>query len=535
MSSAALPVRARWLMPLEVLFLGSVIVAWALLVLWLGKDQSWDFRNYHWYIPYAYLNHRMGFDVAVAHQATFYNPSLDIPFYLLATHAHAWMTLTVLGAVQGSNIVPLYLLARATVQTQPRKLFAGAIALFGMTGGLTLGLAGTTYYDNVMSVFVLSGLAAIVIHREALVSGTLLRGAIVASLAGVITGMAVGFKLPEAIFAIGFGAALVLMPGDAKHRAARTAAGFVGGAIGLLIVSLHWWIVMYHVTGNPLFPYFNQFFDSPLALNESYRDVRFLPHSLEHIVFFPLLFTIDWRVADDLGFQDLRVGAAYVLALATIPVVLLGKRNRDPLVSPQAAGALFAFAGASYVIWIAVFAIYRYILLLEMLAPLLIVCAVGLWPISRRTQYILLGLVGVAAIAYTRPGWLPRAPVEDPYVSVDVPPIAHPDKTLVVMAGEAPMGYLVPSLPHRIPVLRIDGWMIQPQDGSKLTAATKRRVAAWHGDIFLIANEYEIGRAAEALSDYGLAMRYLECVDIEANLGGPYKFCPVERLKGTMP
>ena len=39
-------------------------------VVWLGKDTSWDFRNYHWYIPYAFLNERMGFDVAVAHQAT---------------------------------------------------------------------------------------------------------------------------------------------------------------------------------------------------------------------------------------------------------------------------------------------------------------------------------------------------------------------------------------------------------------------------------------------------------------------------------
>jgi hypothetical protein len=529
------PARPRFLVPREVLFLAVSILAWAIFVLWLGKDQSWDFRNYHWYIPYAYLNHRMGFDIAVAHQGTFYNPTLDIPFYLLATHTHAWIALGTLGAVQGSNVVPLYLLARSTLAIEPRKQIAGAIALLGMTGGLMLGLAGTTYYDNVMSVFVLSGLAALVLNRETFATGPLLHGAVIAALAGIATGMAVGLKLPEAIFALGFGAALILMPGDLQHRASRTAAGFVGGVIGLLIISLHWWIVMDHVTGNPLFPYFNDYFHSPLALTASYRDVRFVPHSWEHILFFPLLFTIDWRVADDLGFQDMRVGAAYVLALATIPVVLLGKRNREPLVAPDAAGTLFAFAGATYVIWIAVFAIYRYILLLEMLAPLLIVCAVGLWPVSRQTQAIVLGLIALATVAYTRPEWLPKAPVEDPYVSVDVPPIPHPDKTLVVMAGEAPMGYLVPSLPHQIPVLRIDGWMIQPQDGSKLTAATKRRVAAWHGDIYLIANEYEIGRAVEALKDYGLSMRYLECADIEANLGGPYKFCPVERLKDKTP
>ena len=47
-------------------------------------------------------------DVAVAHQASYYNPYLDIPFYWLATHTRAWVALGVLGAAQGANIVPLY-------------------------------------------------------------------------------------------------------------------------------------------------------------------------------------------------------------------------------------------------------------------------------------------------------------------------------------------------------------------------------------------------------------------------------------------
>ena len=88
------------------------ILFWAGFVIVLGKDTSWDFRNYHWYAPYAFLNHREALDVAVAHQASYYNPFLDIPFYWLATHTHAWIALGVLGAVQGANVVPLYLIAR---------------------------------------------------------------------------------------------------------------------------------------------------------------------------------------------------------------------------------------------------------------------------------------------------------------------------------------------------------------------------------------------------------------------------------------
>ncbi|HEY5338647.1 MAG TPA: hypothetical protein VIJ85_10610, partial [Rhizomicrobium sp.] len=337
------------------------------------------------------------------------------------------------------------------------------------------------------------------------------------------------------IYALGFAAALLALPGDAKHRFTRFAAGALGGVIGLALISAQWWLIMYHVTGNPLFPYFNQYFDSPLALNASYRDLRFIPSGFTHIAFYPLLFTLDWRVADDLQYADIRVCLAYLVALASIPVLIFGKRSRTPLVAPDVAAALFAFAGVAYVAWIGVFAIYRYILALEMLSPILVTAAIGLWPISRRAQLATLGVLGVLALATMRPGWLPRAPVDDPYVQVAMPAIAHPDSTLILMAGEAPMGFLAPSIPRQIPILRIDGWMIQPQDGSKLTAATMKRVANFHGDIFLIANEYEIGRAVEAIGDYGLAMRYLECQDIITNLGGPYKFCPVERLTDKKP
>ena len=136
----------------------------------LGKDTSWDFRNYHWYAPYAFLNNRLGIDVAVAHQASYYNPFLDIPFYWLATHTHSWIALAVLGAVQGANIVPLYLIAREGLAACARRqrLAAGALALLGQFGALTLTEFGTTYYDNVMSVFVFSGLAILIVNRDTL-------------------------------------------------------------------------------------------------------------------------------------------------------------------------------------------------------------------------------------------------------------------------------------------------------------------------------------------------------------------------------
>jgi len=290
----------------------------------------------------------------------------------------------------------------------------------------------------------------------------------------------------------------------------------------------YWLVKVYRETGNPLFPYFNQYFHSPLALQASYRDTRFIPHRWPKRLLLPVLFSLHWQVADDLPFQDIRVGIAYAIGILTAPLAFF--RRRDSFVDPAAVGALWAFAAVSYAIWVFVFGIYRYIVALEMLAPVLIVGGLGLWPIGRYLQAAAAALLGGAIVLTLKYDLLDRAPLGDPYVQVSLPPIANSRHSMILMTGEAPMGYLIPGLPPQIPVLRIDGWLIQPADGSKLTAATKARVAAYKGDLYVIANEYEVGRAGDALAEYGLGMRWTDCKLFSTNLGGPYRFCPLKHL-----
>ena len=522
----------------EYAFLGLGLLFWAGFVILLGKDTSWDFRNYHWYAPYALLNHRMAMDVAVAHQASYYNPYLDIPFYWLATHTRAWIALGVLGAAQGANMVPLYLMARsALVVNAPAsdiKIMAGALSLLGMVGALTLTEFGTTYYDNVMSVLILSGLAILVLKRDALRQGPLGRTAGIAAAAGLITGMAMGLKLPEMPFCVGFAAGLVALGGSWKHQVTRLLAGGGAGVIGVAIFSGPWMLHMYQLTGNPLFPYFNDYWKSPLALPVSYRDLRFVPafRPLWQQIFFPVLFTVDWHVADDLGFQDIRVMLAYLLVIAAAVLWLMRRESRDGLLEKRSAAVLFAFFAASYFVWLKFFAIYRYIILYEMLAPLLLIGAIGLLPLPRKSRYLALGAVCAACLLTARSDFLERAPVEDPYVETALPPIPHPDKTMVVMTGDAPMGFIATTLPPQIPVLRIDGWMVQPRDGTKLTKDMKRRVADHlnkGGDLYLIADAGDMARARNALADYALAIRWPECQQFDTSLIGTYQWCPIAR------
>jgi hypothetical protein len=515
---------------LEWLFLTLTVLGWAAFVVTLGKDTSWDFRNYHWYIPYALLNDRLGLDVAVAHQASYYNPLLDVPFYWLATHTSSWFAIGVLGCVQALNVVPLYILARQSLTTANPRIAAAVIALMGMTGALTLSLLGTTYYDNVLSLFMLSGIAILVVWRKTLAEGSLAATAAIAALAGLVCGSAVGLKLPEAPFAIGFAAALLVIGGNPKHIATRVIAGGIAGAIGFALFAGYWMWKMDVLTGNPLFPYFNQYFRSPLALPEPYRDARFLPDGFWDAVILPWRFTVNWAVADDLPFRDMRVFVAYAGTIIALLLALFRLKARDPVLEPRAGRIIIAFAGVSFAVWIAIFAIYRYIVGLEMLAPLVIVAAVGMMPFSLRTRLGIIGVLFLAALIYGRSDYLDRAPLGDPYVQADIPPIPRPDHSMVLMTGNAPLGYLAPLLPHQIPILRIDGWMVQPQDGTRMTREMMARVDTVlknKGDLYLIADAYDMGRAHDALAAYHLTIRWLECRVFESNLTGVYRFCPL--------
>ena len=121
----------------------------------------------------------------------------------------------------------------------------------------------------------------------------------------------------------------------------------------------------------------------------------------------------------------------------------------------------------------------------------------------------------------------------DPYIQVTIPPIAHPDRTMILMTGETPMGFLAPSFPPEIPIVRIDGWMIAPKDGSRLTADTIARVARFRGDLYVVFSGFEAARNRDALKAYGLAIVAPKCRDIVTNLSGPYAFCPLMKAPAS--
>ncbi len=68
-------------------------------------DSYWDTRNYHIYNAYAFLNGRVGFDLAPAMMQSYFNPLLDVPYYLMAMHWPPRLVGFVMGTMHGLNFV----------------------------------------------------------------------------------------------------------------------------------------------------------------------------------------------------------------------------------------------------------------------------------------------------------------------------------------------------------------------------------------------------------------------------------------------
>jgi hypothetical protein len=512
----------------ELAFIAIVVLAFGSISIFLGKGEGWDFRNYHWYDAYAFLHARLGFDVAVAHHATYFNPLIHLPFYWLATAGTCWLALFYIGALYGLNVLPLYLLARSALTLRDNRWLAAALALAGLFGSTVISMLGNTSYDTVLSALVFGGLAVLIVKRDALCAAAR-PAAAAAARAGLLIGAATGLKLVESFYAWGFALVLLLLPGRPAVRTARLLAGGAAGIAAVVLCAGFWFLTLERATGNPLFPFYNSVFRSPLIDPTFFGSTNFPPVGFWSALSFPFRFLLDYRTADDAPFRDLRIPLLYVLLPVASLWFAVARPRSARLVAAPTTRILFIFAAGSYAAWLASFAVYRYLAGLEMLAPLLIVAALDCAPLAPRLRLAAVATLLLLAALFGRYGFGDHAAVRDPYVQVEGLSFPDPAGTMLLMTGDEPMAYLIPSLPPAIPVLRIDGWLAQPDDGSGLTASMRARVAAHRGDLFLLAAPEERTAADRATTAYGLEIVTAQCRTIRSNLGGPYQLCPLRR------
>lgn len=450
------PAIAAWTIP----------VLFGLLSVCLGQDRNWDLRNYHWYNAYALLNGRLDMDLAPAQWQSYFNPLIDLPYYLLATSLPGPVVGFIMGWVHGLNFVLLLAIARkllgagpggADSTTRLPLLLAGV----GTCGAGFLSQLGNTMGDNLTALLVLGSLLLVLGGWDRLVlrSG---RAAGLLLLSGLLMGLGTGLKLTNAPYAVALCAALLTVPAAWSRRLFLALMQGIGVLAGIIITAGYWWLEMWERFGNPLFPQFNNIFRSPLAQQLGVIDNHHMPHSLLEALFWPFVFAVQTVRVSEIPLKLTVVPLLYALALLFLVFLLRKRVVGNPITPlPPRTRFLLLFGLVAYLLWMKLFGIYRYLVPLELLAPLMVwllvasmappgyAARIGGWLLAAATllvfPFVTWGHAGWA-------GWSSRS------LDADVPPIARPADTIVFTAhGDPPMGWLATFYPRDVRVIALAG------------------------------------------------------------------------------
>lgn len=517
-----------------------------LLTLWLGQDISWDLRNYHLYNPYAFLSGRQNIDLMPGSFQSYFNPLLDIPFYLLSSHLPPRTAFFIIGAVQGLNGTLLFLLSFTMLRlrrTDLRVATAAVLSLLGVLSGMGIAVIGTLFYDNVISLGILGSMLILARAEQQMMCGPIdkrLRRAIF--FCGLLIGLMAGLKLTAATFAIGVCFAvfwMALRTNDLKRLV--VICGLLGGGAitGFLATYGFWAVHLYGLFGNPFFPFFNKgVFYSPL-LPPTSTIADFKPQGIMQYLFFPFFFAVNPRLVNEIDWRDLRLPILYALLLlaAALSAFRRPSNNNTALMRPIMGGGLLVMIVASYLLWLSAFCVYRYIVLLDMLAPLAIVTALQYLPFKRAawqtaSAAILLGIITLSI----QPGnWGRRETWSDRMVKT-TPALPDMANAMLLLSGQGSYAHLATLLPPNVPMVRIQSRLFDASlhDGRTnwpMFDKIKKRLASHSGPFYLLYQDSENSRRGlkETLEFYHLKNES-GCIPISDDVYAvAYIFCPLTR------
>lgn len=545
MTNAALVRIGLWMSPLVA----------GLLALQLGKSAGYDFRFYHYFNGYAFMTGRPTPDILPAGAHTFLNPVADGLLYGLIENFPARFSGFILGAIHSLNFVVAVIVA-SCVLAFPRTGAAAFVPVLltvaGSLGVTSLDLLGSYHHDNIVSIFFLVSL--LIVCRQAQTSGPAYAARMSwQAVAGASVGLGLGLKLTLAPFVLAIGCAPLFYPWPVRRRLEAMAISALAGLAGLLAVAgPHMWN-MYTQFGNPLFPFFQWLSRPPFDEFVETRDLRFVPGTLLEYLFYPLYFPFDPYRTNSFPFRDFRLPITYAVALIFL-AVLFGrwwKRREDGVqgraiwrISPQAT-VLLGVATISYLGWLFLFGIYRYLLPIELLS--FVILALLLFDIlGQKRGAIALAVLAVLIIPTTYFSSDERRPWGDQrYVETKLPSVPQVRPDAMALVGGANAGsYFIPEFPLSVRFFGVD--VINdyvpyagenrgsPAPASMLGPFKERMdqaISEHTGQILGIFRASDTKRARHAFLVYGLIFTLESCGTITSNVasGDPLYLCELSR------
>jgi hypothetical protein len=487
-----------------------------LVLLAIGQDCNWDLRNYHLYNPHAWWTGRYALDIAPAQLQTWHNPFLDLPLYALDRMGASGFTISLWLLVPAVVSLRLLLSISDRMALSPATpmhwAFVAAIAVSGATAVMEM---GSSYNDWFVAASVLAAIRLLLDDpRGDRILPTLL--------AGLCLGGMSGLKLAMAPFCIAMAvASFVAMRssggGDVRwfrHLSLLAA----GGMAGFVLTYGYWAVFLHQQFGNPFFPYFNQWFQSPSAPLSASNDGRFVPAGVWQALQIPFQLLRPSTLVSERLLADPR------LLLGLLAGALLAWRSRGMGGQPRqhAQRLVVGFMVAATVLWAAMFGIYRYLLPVELLCSLAIVHALVSLQGSRAFP-LLLGLVAAALMALTHVQDLERQPFAGTLSEIRTAPALGQGDVVVTVTGE-PVAFAATTFPTDVPLVGLANNFMHPGRCTELQRRAEALVADHRGRVLLLDPHRGVGN--EMLDRYGLAVAG-DCSEFASRYGMLY-LCPLD-------
>lgn len=524
----------------QVLLFGKLkqIVTWAvplmfgLLSVYLGQDDNWDLRNYHLYNAYAFLNGRLLVDMAPAQMQTFFNPLIDLPYYFLTRILKPVHVGFIFGTIQGLNFILVLKICEVITddfQIRHDSPLPLILAITGCAGVGFISEIGSTIGDNLTSLFVLFSIL-ILLSKKFCANALRTDNFRFLLLAGALMGAGTGLKLTNIIYCMAACGALFCIPGKFNYKIANVFIFGVGTILGLTITGGYAFFTMWSTFGNPLFPQFNSLFQSKFAASVSVVDTHFLPKTFSEIVSWPFIFSRNPNRVSELWLREVVWPIAY-LTFAAVIIKIIWNRFRSASNKGLNASALFltVFFGLSYLAWIRLFSIYRYLIPIELIAPLVIwVLANYVAPTRVKVSWVLLVSAIIISVNFPYKFWS-HAPWSNTSFRVDVPVFSTPEKSTILIDGYVPMGWIIPFFPKGVVFVGTNSnFPESPAWREKILNLLSVR----SGPLFYISNAEN--KSPSIPSDLSATLNRDSCIEHNAYIGDArhaYYICKLEIIE----
>ena len=390
----------------------------------------WDFVNYHYYNPWAFFHDRLGYDIAPAMIHTYFNPLIDVPYYLML---NAWgsgkmgVVLFCQGAYFGILLFVFYKIIGLFFDFKKQPIAVIVTFLISATGFAAYSQWGTCSNEIQVSILILWGLYLILKHIS-----DENRKKSVWIWSGLLMGAALGLKPTMITYCLGAGLSLIIFCRRLKVSFREITLFATSGLAGYLLVNGWWMIKLYHLFDNPFFPFLNGIFKSEYFDTVNFRDDSFVTMTTWwQKIISPLIISfcsLEINYFSSAYFFDLRYALGFIVLLVMFVRWLIGRRgypeNKYIL--------LYAFIVISYIIWMNSFSIIRYVIPIEMLTAIIIVKFFDNWKINNfiaRAVLISFAIIGAYILVAEIPDYLTSwGNCENPMY---VEPVNLPDDVIV--------------------------------------------------------------------------------------------------------